>query len=65
MLILQSMICRLAIKLARVFPVNLRMIMPKLRAEITTRTGQMGSNFAAADRLNQKMRNLEMILQQK
>lgn len=57
---------RLAIKLARLFPVNLRMIMPKLRAEIAERTtGQMGMNFAAAERLNQKMRNLEMVLQQK
>lgn len=40
--------------------------MPKLRAEIAERTtGQMGMNFAAAERLNQKMRNLEMVLQQK
>lgn len=56
--------CRLAIKLARLFPVNLRMIMPKVREEISKRDGQMGS-YIAADRLHQKLRNLEMILQQK
>lgn len=54
---------RLAIKLARLFPVNLRMIMPKVREEIRNRDGQLGS-FMAVDRLHQKLRNLEMILKQ-